>query len=374
MSINEFLEEWNNPSPYVHVQTSGSTGTPKPMLVEKSRMLASARITNDFLGLQPGDTALLCMSLDYIAGKMMVVRALERGLRLVCVEPSGHPLRHNGDCPLCEQRSELKGDCPQCVALNDQTPLSFAAMVPLQVYNSLQVPEERERLKQIKHLIIGGGAIDDALAAELKTFPNAVWSTYGMTETLSHIALRRLSGPDASDWYTPFPSVTVSLSDDSTLIIDAPEVCPEPLITNDIAELIQGDWHLCEQRSELHSACPLCVSPAQSDPRFRILGRRDNTICSGGLKIQPEELERLLRPHLSSPFLITKRPDSKFGEIVVLLTEGSIDDAREVCEHILPKYHHPRAYVHVSRIPLTATGKPARREAEKLAFVQSLNS
>ena len=363
MSINEFLEEWNSPSPYVHVQTSGSTGTPKPMLVEKSRMLASARRTNDFLGLQPGDTALLCMSLDFIAGKMMVVRALERHLTLVRVEPSGHPLstqRHNGDCPLCEQRSELQGDCPQCVALNDQTSLSFAAMVPMQVYNSLQVPEECERLKQIKHLIIGGGAIDDDLAAELKSFPNAVWSTYGMTETLSHIALRRLSGPDASDWYTPFPSVTVSLSDDHCLVIDAPEVCPDRLVTNDIAELTQGDWHLCEQRSELHSACPLCVS-------FRILGRRDNTICSGGLKIQAEELERQLRPHLRVPYLITKRPDSKFGEIVVLLTEGPVDDAREVCERILPKYHHPRAYVHVSHIPLTATGKPARREAEKLA-------
>jgi len=349
MSINEFLEEWNNPSPYVHVQTSGSTGTPKPMLVEKSRMLASARITNDFLGLQPGDTALLCMSLDFIAGKMMVVRALERGLTLICVEPSGHPLRHNGDCPICEQRSELQGDCPQCVALNDQTPLSFAAMVPLQVYNSLQVPEERERLKQIKHLIIGGGAIDDDLAAELKAFPNAVWSTYGMTETLSHIALRRLSGPDASDWYTPFPSVTVSLSDDSTLIIDAPEVCPEPLITNDIANLSLGP------------------GPNDRFPQFRILGRKDNVICSGGLKIQAEELERQLRPHLRVPYLISKRPDSKFGEIVVLLTEGPVDDAREVCERILPKYHHPRAYVHVSHIPLTATGKPARREAEKLA-------
>ena len=92
MSIEEFLEEWNNPSPYVHVKTSGSTGAPKPMLVEKRRMLASARITCDFLGLRPGDTALLCMSLDYIAGKMMVVRSLERGLKLTTVEPSGHPL------------------------------------------------------------------------------------------------------------------------------------------------------------------------------------------------------------------------------------------------------------------------------------------
>jgi O-succinylbenzoic acid--CoA ligase len=214
-------------------------------------------------------------------------------------------------------------------------------MVPMQVYNSLQVPEERERLMQIRHLIIGGGAIDDALAAELKSFPNAVWSTYGMTETLSHIALRRLSGPDASDWYTPFPSVHLSLSSDGCLIIDAPEVCPESLVTNDIATLSQGQ-------------------------RFRILGRRDNIICSGGLKIQAEELERQLRPHLRAPYLITKRPDKKFGEIVVLLTEGSIAEVREVCERILPRFHRPRAYLHVSHIPLTATGKPARHEAELL--------
>ena len=317
MSLEEFLAEWNNDSPYVHVQTSGSTGTPKPMLVEKQRMLNSARITCDFLGLREGDTALLCMSLDYIAGKMMVVRSIERGLKLISVPPSGHPL---------------------AVA---HSPLDFAAMVPMQVYNSLQEPEECERLKQIRHLIIGGGAIDDALAAALKTFPYHVWSTYGMTETLSHIALRRLNGPDASDYYTPFPSVKVSLSDDGCLIIDAPLVCAERLVTNDIAEL-SGD-------------------------RFRILGRKDNVICSGGIKIQIETVERQLRPHLQVPFLITKRPDAKFGEAVVLLTEGAVDEARAVCEHILPKYHHPRIYLHVDQIPLTETGKPARQQAEQLA-------
>ena len=328
MSLEEFLEEWNNSSPYVHVQTSGSTGAPKPMLVEKRRMLASARITCDFLGLHPGDTALLCMSLDYIAGKMMVVRALERYLKLLSVEPSGNPLR---------------------VAPADQ--ITFAAMVPLQVYNSLNNPDERHRLQQIRHLIIGGGAIDDALASELKTFPNAVWSTYGMTETLSHIALRRLSGPEASDWYTPFPSVKVSLSDEGCLVIDAPEVCPEPLVTNDIADLSPG--------------------PGPSD-RFRILGRKDNVICSGGIKIQIEEVERLLRPLMRVPYLISKRPDPKFGEVAVLLTEGSVDDARQVCERILPKYHLPRHYLHVDHIPLTETGKPARQQAARLA--QALSS
>ena len=219
MSIKEFLEEWNSPSPYVRVQTSGSTGAPKPMLVEKERMRRSARITCDFLGLREGDTALLCMSLDYIAGKMMVVRAIERGLRLLTVTPSGHPLQHTGD-------------------------IDFAAMVPMQVYNSLQVPEERQRLMAIRHLIIGGGAIDVSLAAELKNFPHAVWSTYGMTETLSHIALRRLNGPETSEWYTPFDTVSVSLSDDGCLVIDAPEVCPQRLVTNDIAEIKQGVFRI----------------------------------------------------------------------------------------------------------------------------------
>ena len=317
MSLDEFLEEWNNPSPFVHVQTSGSTGAPKPMLVEKQRMLNSARITCDFLGLREGDTALLCMSLDYIAGKMMVVRALERHLKLITVEPSGHPL----DNDLCQ--------------------IDFAAMVPMQVYNALQVPAECERLKQIRHLIIGGGAIDDALAAALKSFPHHVWSTYGMTETLSHIALRKLNGPEASDYYTPFPSVKVSLNDESCLVINAPEVCSERLVTNDIAELREG--------------------------RFRILGRKDNVICSGGIKIQIEEVERLLRPHLPQPFLITKRPDAKFGEVVVLLSEGPVDEARAVCERILPKYYQPKAYLHVDKIPLTETGKPARKQAETLA-------
>ena len=322
MSLDEFLEEWNNPSPYVHVQTSGSTGTPKPMLVEKQRMLNSARITCDFLGLREGDTALLCMSLDYIAGKMMVVRSIERGLKLISVEPSGHPLS------------------------TPHSPLSFAAMVPMQVYNSLQVPEEKERLKQIRHLIIGGGAIDDALASALKTFPNHVWSTYGMTETLSHIALRRLNGPEASEWYTPFPSVKVSFNDEGCLVIDAPEVCSERLVTNDIAELSSG---------------------TVPNMKFRILGRKDNVICSGGIKIQIETVERQLRPHLQAPFLITKRPDAKFGEVVVLLTEGTVPEAKEVCLRILPKYHQPRVYLHVDQIPLTATGKPARQQAEQLA-------
>lgn len=326
MNIDDFYKEWNNPSDKILVHTSGSTGKPKPIWVEKSRMEASARITCDFLGLQEGDTALLCMSLDFIAGKMMVVRSLVLGLELIVSSPSGHPLSN-------EKWKEI--------GMND---ITFAAMVPLQVYNSLQVPEERERLMRIKHLIIGGGAIDDELEQALKTFPNAVWSTYGMTETLSHIALRRLSGNDSSDWYTPFPSVNISLDHDGCLVIDAPLVCPEVLKTNDMAEIRNG--------------------------QFRILGRKDNVIVSGGIKIQMEEVERLLKQHIKNPFLITKRKDNKFGEIVVMLTTDNTNDAKTICERVLPKYWQPRAYLSIKEIPSTPTGKPARKEAERIAEVQ----
>ena len=319
MSLEEFLLEWRSDSPYVEVKTSGSTGEPKRMMVEKRRMMNSARITCDFLGLKPGDTALLCMSLDYIAGKMMVVRSIERNLKLITVEPSGHPL-------------------------TEDSKYDLVAMVPMQVYNSLQLPEAKERLMQIKHLIIGGGAIDESMEEELRDFPNAVWSTYGMTETLSHIALRRLNGKEASEWYEPFPSVKVRLNEEGCLVIDVPEVCEETLVTNDIAEI------------------------EASGRRFRILGRKDNVICSGGIKIQTEEVERTLKPYLDAPYMISKRPDPKFGEIVVLLTEGDISDAREACERILPKYQQPKDYLRVDRIPLTETGKPARKEAEKLAL------
>ena len=325
--MKKFIEEWYNDSEYVEVKTSGSTGEPKRMMVEKRRMLNSARITCDFLGLKPGDTALLCMSTDYIAGKMMVVRSIERGLKLIEVPPSGHPLDILGQA----KRQSRAKHCH----------IDFAAMVPMQVYNSLQVPEERERLMAIRHLIIGGGAIDDAMEAELRKFPNAVWSTYGMTETLSHIALRRISGPEASEWYIPFPTVKLSTTVDGCLVIDAPEVCADTLTTNDIVEL-------------------------KPDGRFRVMGRKDNVICSGGIKIQIEEVERELKPYVRVPYIISKKKNEKFGEIVVLLTEGDTDEARAICEKYLPKYHRPKLYQHIDQIPLTETGKPARKKILEL--------
>ena len=346
MTLEDFFSEWNNDSDRVLVHTSGSTGKPKPMMVEKKRMLNSARITCDFLGLKPGDSALLCMSLDYIAGKMVVVRSIERHLHLISVSPSGHPLK---DIDL----KDVNGK-----GVNGE--ITFAAMVPMQVYNTLQVPEERERLTHIRHLIIGGGAIDASLEKELQALPGniTIWSTYGMTETLSHIALRRINGAEASEWYQPFDSVKISQTEEGCLVIDAPLVCAETLVTNDIVEIEPYIYNKVEKL------------------RFRIKGRKDNVICSGGIKIQIEEVEALLKPHLEKPFMIAKKKDEKFGEIAVLLTEdedlkkveatirrllsGKSDDSNNSSESKTHKYWIPREYLHVDHLPLTETGKPKR--------------
>lgn len=324
-TLDDFMTEWNNHEDCVKVHTSGSTGKPKAMLVEKRRMLASARITCDFLGLKPGDTALLCMNLDYIGAKMMVVRSLERRMRLVTVPPQGHPYQG------------LPAEWREPGRIN------FAAMVPLQVYNSLLSEEEGLWLKSIDHLIIGGGAVDERLERRLKSFPNHVWSTYGMTETLSHIALRPLNGEQANEWYKPFDGVSISRNEEECLVIDAPMVHEGRLVTNDRVEIVEGKG-------------------------FRILGRKDNVIVSGGIKIQIEEVEQCLRRFLDQPFLITKARDEKYGERVVLLTESTdMAEVAEVCMNALPAYWVPRCYVHVDQIPLTPNGKPARAEAEKMA-------
>ncbi len=332
MTVDEFIAQWHDASDTVEVHTSGSTGTPKVMLVEKRRMLASARMTCDFLGLKPGDTALLCMSVDFIAGKMMVVRAMERGLRLMTVNPSSHPLA----MPDFSDEMGRK--------------LDFSAMVPMQVYSSLQVPREREILGKIRHIIIGGGPLDMSLENELRGFENAIWHSYGMTETLSHIALRRVSGNAASSWFTPLPGVTLSVNDDQCLVIDAPHLCPDRLVTRDVVEMEQGTQ------------------------RFKVLGRIDNVIITGGVKVHIEQVEQALAPHIHSPFLITKSPDPKFGEVVVMLLQGNENDiaaAKVACEAVLPKFSRPKRYFVVPALPMTPNGKPARNLAASIARQKS---
>ena len=324
MTPDEFLSLWHDASPTMEVCTSGSTGTPKHIYIEKERMRASARMTCDFLGLRQGGTALLCMPLDYIAGKMMVVRALERGMELLSVEPGSHPLGS----------ANMKG-------IGNPPVIDLAAMVPLQVWNTLQVPEEREALCRIRHLIIGGGAISQALEQELRKLPINVWSSYGMTETLSHIALRRIT----EECYTPLPGITVSQDQDGCLIIDAPHLCPERLFTNDIARFTY-------------------------DKSFQIIGRRDNTICSGGIKIQIEEVEAWLHSIGYDDVMVTYQDDTALGQALVYLTTTAVntDSLRLHLPDHTPsaKYWLPKRVIKVASLPITPTGKPDRARARRL--------
>lgn len=318
MTVEEFYREWNNEYDTITVRTSGSTGTPKLMNVEKCRMIESAKMTCRYLGLTSRDSALLCMPLNYIAGKMVVVRCIVSGMKLIAVPPSGHPLKDLKDIP------------------------SFAAMVPMQVYNTLAVEEEAEKLKKVRNLIIGGGAVSKSLAAVLKDFPNAVWSTYGMTETLSHIAMRRLSGPDQSEYYTPLEGIALSVNDKNCLCISAPKICEGLLQTNDVVEF------------------------DKSHRRFKVIGRTDNVINSGGIKIHIEDVENAITPLTDLRFAVTKQTDRKFGEIVVLAvarpcTASDMNRLKNVVEAKLPKYWHPRRYCAVDVIPMTETGKVARK-------------
>ncbi len=315
-----FLEKRFDASPVIIVHTSGSTGTPKELVVRKDRMMQSARLTCEFLNLQAGDTALLCMNLRYIGAMMVVVRSLVAGLNLIVRPASGHPL------------SDI------------EEPLRFAAMVPLQVYNTLRVPEEKARLEQTDILIIGGGAVDDSLEAEMSALPTAVYSTYGMTETLSHIALRRLNGDTTSKHYYPFPSVELSLSAESTLVVKAPLICGEVLQTNDIA----------------------CLYP---DGSFTIAGRKDNVINSGGIKIQAEEMEKRLRPFIPVPFVVTSVPDPRLGQALTLLIAGQVDvrELESKLQTVLDAYHRPRHIFMTESIPQTENGKTDRAGCRILA-------
>ncbi len=315
-----FLKEWFSPSPTIRLHTSGSTGVPKEITVRKEQMLQSARMTCDFFQLKKGDKALLCLPLDYIAGKMMVVRAVCAGLDLYPEEPSGHPLTRMA------------------------VPFDFAAMVPLQVYNSLQTGEEKQLLSQIRQLIIGGGAMDAQLEEALKDFPNAIYSTYGMTETLSHIALRRINGVGANHYY-PLPGVELRLSEENRLIVHVPVVVDEPVVTNDMAEIME-------------------------DGTFRILGRKDNAINTGGIKVQAEEVEAKIRPYIKGNFAITSLPHPKLGQAIVLLIEPTADPGtvRETVRKLLPRYQQPLHILTVKAVPQTGSGKTDRVATKKLAM------
>lgn len=327
--VISFLREWNSTLPTVSVQTSGSTGTPKVFEIEKEKMTHSASMTCDFLNLKQGDTALLCLPVEYISGKMMIVRAMERGLKLIVVEPSSQPLEN----------------------LNEE--VDFCAMTPLQAQHSLN------KIHLIKNLIIGGAAVSDNLKSHfdrlsLTEKEHKVFETYGMSETLSHIALKEIS-PICEEYFTILEGIEISQDERGCLKISAPKLNSEVLQTNDLVAL-------------------------KNEKQFKFLGRYDNVINSGGVKIFPEELERFAKAELGdkiTDLVFLAKPDELLGEKLILViedSEGAKDCQSERRRRLksqilnlkfLNRFHIPKEILFLKEFPRAANGKVLRKEILK---------
>ena len=310
--IKKIKEEWHSDSTSITLHTSGSTGTPKEIVVPKVGMEKSAQRTIDFFKFQPGETALLCMPLKYVGAKMVAIRAWMSGMQLLGVSPSLHPFAHL------------------------RQPVDFVSLTPLQAYETLQVPRERKLLAGCKNVLLGGGAISPELQQMLDQLPSAVWSSYGMTETYSHIALRHINGTDATPHYQTLPGVHLFTASSGALIIHDTHTGVGPLTTNDMVEMIGED-------------------------KFIPLGRLDNIVNCGGIKHTLDTLEMQLNdfPH---PFFLAKRQDEKFGEIIVMIYEAkqTYEDSKSFCSTRLHKHAVPKDFIRVDKLPLNENGKPQR--------------
>jgi O-succinylbenzoic acid--CoA ligase len=304
--IGKFLLDWLNNESFVLVKTSGSTGIPKQIVLQKSAMIASAKATGLFFNLIPKSTSLLCLSANYIAGKMMLVRAITLGLHLDTIDPTSTPLASKK--------------------------YNFIAMVPLQVQKSLS------KLHLADNVLIGGTKVSFSLSESiLKTNCNA-YESYGMTETISHIAIKKIG----ELYFTVLPNVTISMDERSCLVIEALELSKEKIITNDIVEILNAT-------------------------QFVLKGRIDNVINSGGIKIFPEEIEELIGKHISVPFFIVSKPDEILGEKVILVIEAKPFSIENNVFSELSKYQIPKEILFLESFVRTETQKINRKKSlEKL--------
>jgi len=310
-----FLEAWFDKNEFIIAHTSGSTGVPKEIKIKKTQMLSSAKATGAYFNLSAGTSALLCMSSDFIAGKMMWVRALSLGWELDVVAVDSHPLT---------KRTKN---------------YDFAAMVPLQVLNSI------ENLNAIRTLIIGGGVVSNELEDQLQNVTTKAFATYGMTETVTHIAVRKLNHIETKKkvYYNILPFVKIAKDNRGCLVINAPLIADKKVVTNDLISI-------------------------KSETSFEWLGRFDSVINSGGLKLIPEQIEKKIAMYLSPQFFIAGIADALLGEKVVLLIEGkgtAIKDKAKIRAYlkniVLERYEFPKEIHFVPVFELTETGKIKRQ-------------
>lgn len=314
--IGDFLLDWLDNKDYILVKTSGSTGEPKILSLKKQAMVNSAIATGNYFNLEPGSKALHCLPAQFIAGKMMFIRAIVLGLELDVVAPSLHPLAS------IEKRYD------------------FCAMVPMQLQNSIA------ELYKVKTLIVGGAPVSRSLKEKVRDISTKVFATYGMTETITHIAIKPLNHfSEAASYYKVFPEVSIGVDDRDCLIINAPKLNAETIITNDIVKL-------------------------HSKTEFEVMGRFDNMINSGGVKLFPEQIEKKLSQLIDKPFFVASKSDDTLGERLVLVIEGSCD-IEHITEAIkalanLNKYEIPKEIFSIPQLVMTRSGKILRKQTLEL--------
>jgi O-succinylbenzoic acid--CoA ligase len=314
ISLGNFIIKWLNESDEIIVKTSGSTGKPKKIKVKKEHMMNSAKATGVYFKMGEGSRALLCLPTKYIAGKMMVVRAMILGWDLHVVAPEKDALTQY-----------------------DNT-YDFAALVPYQVYHSFKA------LSKVKRLLIGGGPVPDSLETKLQNSPTEAFATYGMTETITHVAVRRLNGAGATPIFSALPDIKFSLDDRGCLVITAPKITDDIVVTNDLVTL-------------------------NSPTSFVWIGRYDNVINSGGIKIFPEKVENKLSEFITRPFIISSEKDEALGSRLILVIENPnqepLSNFSEAFNSLLP-HEKPKKIYTVSKFPYTKTGKIKRKDVFKL--------
>jgi O-succinylbenzoic acid--CoA ligase len=297
----EFILDWFNSNSFISVTTSGTTGAPKKIKIDKQAMVFSALATAEFFDLKATNRVLNCLSTNYIAGKMMLIRSFVLGFEMDFVKPTSNPLKNNNKF------------------------YDFVAMVPLQVENSIN------ELINVRKLIIGGSKINYNLKNKLLGLSTLVFETYGMTETITHIAARKIS----DSYFSVLPNVTISKDKRNCLIIDTPRISASSITTNDVVNII-------------------------SNSEFELLGRIDNVINSGGVKLFPEQIELKLAHKIQTRFFVTGIPDDQFGEIVALIVEGSpIPFEDDIFNDLLP-YEKPKKIHFLSNFLETESGKIKR--------------
>lgn len=316
--IGDFLTDWLNIDDYIIARTSGTTGSPKKIKILKQHMVNSAIATGDFFDIYSGDSALHCLPADYIAGKMMLIRAIILGLEIDLIEPTLSPV------------------------FDYLKPYSLCSMLPSQLTNMV------DYVGNIKNILVGGAVVTRKLKDKIQKCPANIFETYGMTETVTHIAARRLNNFDRSpirkeEWhfFTALPNVQISQDLRGCLVIDAPFVSSKELITNDLVKI-------------------------HSEKTFDWLGRIDNVINSGGVKIFPEQIEGKLSEFMDQRYLIASDEDETLGQRVILVIEGRQHDLDKSIFKVLDKYEVPKQVYFLPKFVNTFSGKIQREETLKL--------